>query len=105
MDHPYSRNIIEILRSTLRRLEQDTEFPQDDPAVAQLKRHILQSLAELESQKAPQTGLESQPSQESRPGFESQPSQESQRTLDSQLTLESEHGRERETPISMLRLR
>lgn len=52
MDHPYSRNIIEILRSTLRRLEQDADFPQDDPAVAQLRSHILQSLAELESQKA-----------------------------------------------------
>lgn len=36
MDHPYSRNIIEILRSTLRRLEQDADFPQDDPAVVQL---------------------------------------------------------------------
>ncbi len=59
MDHPYSRNIIEILRSTLRRLEEDTDFPQDDPAVVQLRSHILQSLAELESQKAPLPLLES----------------------------------------------
>ena len=59
-----SRNIIEILRSTLRRLEQDADFRQDDPAVVQLKRHILQSLAEFELQKA------SQPRLESRPGIE-----------------------------------
>ncbi|MGD0156905.1 MAG: hypothetical protein ABSB50_12475 [Terracidiphilus sp.] len=64
MDHLYSRNIIEILRSTLRRLEQDADFRQDDPAVVQLKRHILQSLAEFELQKA------SQPRLESRPGIE-----------------------------------
>ena len=75
MDHPYSRNMIEILRSTLRRLEQDAGFPQDDPAVVQLKRHILQSLAEFESQKASQPGLESQ------------------------------HGIEHEKPISVLRVR
>jgi hypothetical protein len=58
MVHPYSRSIVEILRSTLLHLEQDADFPQDDPAVVQLKRHILQSLAEFESQKASQRGLE-----------------------------------------------
>jgi hypothetical protein len=64
MNHPYSRSIIEILRSTLSRLETDSDFRQDDPAVVQLKRHILQSLAEFESQKTtnsviePQSGIE-----------------------------------------------
>jgi hypothetical protein len=64
MNHPYSRSIIEILRSTLSRLEDDSDFRQDDSAVVQLKRHILQSLAEFESQKAtnsvaePQSGME-----------------------------------------------
>lgn len=57
MDHPYSRNIIEILRSTLLRLEQEADFRQDDPAVLHLKGHILQSLAEFESQKTTQLGL------------------------------------------------
>jgi len=59
MDHPYSRNIVEILRSTLRHLDQDADFPQDDPAVVHLKRHILQSLAEFELQKASQPDLKS----------------------------------------------
>ena len=64
MDHSYSRTVIEILRSTLSRLETDSDFRQDDPAVVQLKRHILQSLAEFESQKTaepvlePQSGIE-----------------------------------------------
>lgn len=75
MDHPYSRNIIEILRRTLRHLQQDPEFRQDDPAVVQLRRHILQSLAEFESQK------------DSHPG------------------LESQHGIELDEPISVLRIR
>jgi hypothetical protein len=61
MDHPYSRSVIEILRSTLSRLETDSDFRQDDPAVVQLKRHILQSLAEFESQKAVETVMEPQP--------------------------------------------
>lgn len=75
MDHLYSHNIIEILRSTLRRLEEDSDFSQDDPAVIQLKRHILQSLAEFESQKAPQP------------------------------ILQTEHRDDLEKPISLLRLR
>jgi hypothetical protein len=61
MDHPYSCSVIEILRSTLRRLEKDFDFRQDDPAVVQLKRHILQSLAEFESQKDTDPVLEPQP--------------------------------------------
>jgi hypothetical protein len=64
MEHPYSRSIIEILRSTLGRLQKDSEFHQDDPAVMQLKRHILQSLAEFESQKGTHPALESRPDME-----------------------------------------
>jgi hypothetical protein len=75
MDYPYSRSVIEILRSTLSRLETDSDFRQDDPAVVQLKRHILQSLAEFESQKA------------------------------TQPVLEAQHGIDLEAPISVLRLR
>jgi hypothetical protein len=60
MNHPYSRSIIEILRSTLSRLEDDSDFRQNDPAVVQLKRHILQSLAEFESQKATNSAMDSQ---------------------------------------------
>jgi|ERR1700685_2646237 hypothetical protein len=75
MDYPYSRSVIEILRSTLSRLEKDSDFRQDDPAVVQLKRHILQSLAEFESQKNPHP------------------------------VPEPERGMELESPISVLRLR
>ncbi len=64
MDHPYSYSIIEILRSTLSRLEKDSDFPQDDPAVVQLKRHVIQSLAEFESQKNPHPVLEPEPTME-----------------------------------------
>jgi hypothetical protein len=62
MNHPYSRSVIEILRSTLNRLETGSDFHQDDPAVVQLKRHILQSLAEFETQKATNSAMESQSS-------------------------------------------
>jgi hypothetical protein len=61
MNHPYSRSIIDILRSTLNRLDKDSGFRQDDPAVVQLKRHILQSLAEFESQKTIEPALEPEP--------------------------------------------
>ena len=40
--------IVGILRSTLRQLERELDFRQDDPAVIQLKKHIVQSIAELE---------------------------------------------------------
>jgi hypothetical protein len=64
MDHPYSPSIIEILRSTLTRLEKDSNFRQDDPAVVQLKRHVIQSLAEFESQKNDRPLLEPEPGME-----------------------------------------
>jgi hypothetical protein len=75
MDHFYSRSVIEILRSTLSRIEKDSDFRQNDPAVVQLKRHILQSLAEFKSQK------------------------------NTHSVLEPESGMELESPISVLRLR
>ena len=64
MNRPYSRSIIEILRSTLSRLEDDSDFRQDDSSVVQLKRHILQSLAEFESQKNSRPALEPEPAME-----------------------------------------
>jgi hypothetical protein len=47
MDYPSPGTIIDILRNTLQRLEQEDDFHQDDPAVVELKRHIVQSIAEL----------------------------------------------------------
>jgi hypothetical protein len=64
MNHPYSYSIIEILRSTLSRLEKDSDFRQDDPAVVQLKRHVIQSLAEFESQKNTHPILDPKPALE-----------------------------------------
>jgi hypothetical protein len=64
MDHPYFPTIIEILRGTLTRLEKDSDFRQDDPAVVQLKRHVIQSLAEFESHKNPHPAFESEPALE-----------------------------------------
>jgi hypothetical protein len=48
MEYPPPGSVIDILRNTLRRLGQSAEFQQDDPAVSELKRHIVQSIAELE---------------------------------------------------------
>jgi len=47
-------NIVDILRNTLHRLEETATFEQGDPAVIQLKRHIVQSIAELEVMKEAQ---------------------------------------------------
>jgi hypothetical protein len=44
-------SVIQILRNTLRRLDQGSDFRRDDPAVIQLKRHLVQSIAELEMMK------------------------------------------------------
>lgn len=49
---PFTRSVADILRSTLLRLEQTPEFRQDDPAVIELKRHIVRSIAELEIAKS-----------------------------------------------------
>jgi len=48
MEHPYTANVIDILRNTLQRLEESTNPAPDDPAVHELKRHIVRSIAELE---------------------------------------------------------
>lgn len=49
MQQPYiTGSLIDILRNTLLRLEETATIQQDDPAVIQLKRHIIQSIAELE---------------------------------------------------------
>jgi hypothetical protein len=45
---PFTRSVVDILRSTLLKLEQMPDFRQDDPAVIELKRHIVRSIAELE---------------------------------------------------------
>jgi hypothetical protein len=45
---PFTRSVVDILRSTLLKLEQKPDFHQDDPAVIELKRHIVRSIAELE---------------------------------------------------------
>ena len=52
MEHRYSRNLVDILRGTLRLLERDADFRQDEPAVVHLKRSILQSLAELDAKRS-----------------------------------------------------
>ena len=49
MEHPYTASlIIDILRRTLQRLEETAGLVSDDPAVIELRRHIVQSIAELE---------------------------------------------------------
>src|ERR1700688_4656868 len=45
---PFTRSVADILRGTLLKLEQMPEFRQDNPAVIELKRHIVRSIAELE---------------------------------------------------------
>jgi len=52
MEHPSPPSIIDILRNTLRRLEKLEGFRQEDAAVIELKRHIVQSIAELEVSKS-----------------------------------------------------
>lgn len=42
------RSLVEILRSTLQKLEANSDFRQDDPAVIELKKHIVRAIAELE---------------------------------------------------------
>jgi len=51
MAHAPPRSIEEILRSTLLKLEQTADLPQDDPALIELKRHIIRAIADLEREK------------------------------------------------------
>jgi len=39
---------MEILQNTLSRLQQGSDFRPDDPAVIQIKRQLVRSIAELE---------------------------------------------------------
>jgi hypothetical protein len=48
MERLATGGIVEILRNTLYHLEETKDFQQDDPAVIELKRHIVRSIAELE---------------------------------------------------------
>lgn len=48
---PIRPALIEILRATLRHLEESEELRPDDPALIEVKSHILQSIAELESRR------------------------------------------------------
>jgi hypothetical protein len=48
MEHTSTRNIVNILRNTLRRLQDGSDFRRDDPAVIHLKRHLVRAIAELE---------------------------------------------------------
>jgi hypothetical protein len=52
--HSPSIGILDILRNTLFRLEQTPEFRGDDPAVIELKRHIVRSISEMEVIRASQ---------------------------------------------------
>jgi hypothetical protein len=52
----YIRSIEEILRNTLRRLEESPDFRREDPAVIELKKHIVRSIAELEVARSVHSG-------------------------------------------------
>jgi hypothetical protein len=61
MGPQFTRSLVEILSSTLQRLEESADLRQDDPAVIELKRHILRTIAELEVAKAAHSGEHQQP--------------------------------------------
>ena len=48
---PVAPNLAELLRSTLRRLEQMEDLRPNDPALKEIKSSILRSIAELEVSK------------------------------------------------------
>jgi len=54
----FTRSLADILRSTLQKLEQTPDFRQEDPAVIELKRHIVRAIAELEISKSAQADME-----------------------------------------------
>jgi hypothetical protein len=57
---PASPSLIEVLRSTLTRLEQHEDLASDDPALAELKGSILRTITELEVTKTPLTSSKPQ---------------------------------------------
>ena len=48
MGPQFTRSLVDILRSTLQRLEETADLEQDDLAVIELKKHIVRAIAELE---------------------------------------------------------
>lgn len=50
---PGSPSLAEVLRSTLKRLEQNEDLASDDPALNELKGTILRAITELEVGKTP----------------------------------------------------
>lgn len=48
MPEHYTLGLIEILRATLRRLEQTQDLSPDDSTLLELKHSILRTIAELE---------------------------------------------------------
>ncbi len=50
---PTSPNLVDVLRSTLDRLEKSEELASDDPALTELKESILSNITELEVAKTP----------------------------------------------------
>lgn len=50
---PSSYSLVEVLRSTLQKLEQNEDLASDDPALAELKGSIVRAITELEIGKTP----------------------------------------------------
>ena len=50
--NPIRPALIDLLRSTLRRLEASEGLRPDDPALIEIKSHILRAIAELELQRS-----------------------------------------------------
>jgi hypothetical protein len=50
---PGSSSLVEVLRSTLKQLEQNEDLASDDPALAELKGSIVRAITELEIGKTP----------------------------------------------------
>ena len=48
MGHRYSQSFIQILRDTLRKVEQSSLALQNDPAMVEVKRQILRTIADLD---------------------------------------------------------
>ena len=48
MEYTHSCDIVTILRDTLRKLEKSSEALQDDPAMIEVKRQIIRTIADLE---------------------------------------------------------
>jgi hypothetical protein len=55
---PGSPSLVEVLRSTLKRLEQNEDLAADDPALAELKGSILRTITELEVGKTPKSSAQ-----------------------------------------------